>query len=143
VLECRKQELTDPVLQVEFDDMHTNKRRRVAAGSPHAPDRPDVLSGIIGKRVVVPRRSRSAMPASQTQQQRTVVCAPPPEQAPHEQAPPEQAPPQSDMSLQPPSSSHQPDICPTHSATQARRSPAPRDEEQFAVMGLLSLCTAS
>lgn len=121
------------LLQVEFDDamLTTNKRRRMATDAPNAPGRPDVLSGIIGKRVVVPRRSRSAIPASQLHP----VAMPQPDA---HFAPP--------LNLQPPeqATSHQPGSRTTSMAAQAGKAPpAPKDEEQFAVMGLLSLCKAN
>lgn len=118
--------LTDMVVQVEFDDamLTTNKRRRMTTD---AQARPDILSGIIGKRVVVPRRSRSALPASQL----PVAMPPPLPSAPTQ------------MQAQQPAMRHQPSNRTTDTVAHAGKSPAPKDEEQFAVMGLLSLCKAN
>lgn len=117
---------------MEFDNslLTSNKRRRATADLPCATARPDVLSGIIGKRVVVPRRSRSAVPTSQPQ---PPAFAPPDEQfwpQLHPELPPANHEPSPHGRL--PAGGH------------AGKSPAPKDEEQqIAVMGLLSLCKAN
>jgi hypothetical protein len=129
-----QQVFTEVRVQVQFDDVvqPTNKRRRTAPDRSNAPGSEDVLSGIIGKRVVVPRRSRTALPASQMH----------PHPASNAQLG-RQPPAQAHTQPQQPHAGHQPSILTSNPASHAGKSPAPKDEEQFAVMGLLSLCKAS
>lgn len=111
-------------MQVDFDDgTPSGKRRRTNADGA---TRPDVLSGLIGKRVWVPRRARSAMCApaaprsNETQTNGAAhthpqsVCQPPGDLA--------AAPAQDDSAV----------------SVEAKDA-----QEEFAVMGLLSLCKAS
>jgi hypothetical protein len=113
-------------VQVEFEDsMPPGKRRRGSSESAGGMSRPDVLSGLIGKRVWVPRRARSAM------------CAPAPRAAHTDGAThtdPQSACQRTGSRGNAPANAH------ADSAVSAEAKDA---QEEFAVMGLLSLCEAS
>lgn len=52
-------------MQVAFDDPLQLTKRKRECNEPRGPQRSDFMSGLLGKRVCVPKRARSAVTASQ------------------------------------------------------------------------------